>query len=131
MIDLVLKGLGALAAGAAAWYADKYVKEKTGKHIHEHAVDYVKALWSRLKNWALKYLAEHQHIQQIYLSAVSIAAAAKRAQNERLKTVKVKLFARQANQAQSKVVREEDVDLSQIPGVLAQAKAEPVLAMRN
>ena len=131
MIDLVFKGLGALAAGVAAWYADKYVKEKTGKHIHEHAVDYVKALWARLKNWALKYLAEHERVRKIYLSATSIAAAAKRAQNEGLKKVKVKVFGREINESQSKVIREEDVDLSRIAEVLEQAKNEPVLAVRN
>lgn len=131
MIDLVLKGLGALAAGAAAWYADKYVKEKTGKHIHEHAVDYVKALWARLKNWALKYLAEHDRVQKIYLSTVSIAAAAKRAQNAGMKNVKVKIFAREANESQPRVLREEDVDLSRIAEVLEHAKNEPVLAMKN
>lgn len=131
MIDAILKGVGAIAAGVAAWYADKYVKEKTGKHIHEHAVDYVKALWARLKNWARQYLAEHERIQKIYLSAVSIAAAAKRAQNSGLKTVKVKLFGLEENKPEAKVVREEDVDLPDIGEVLEQAKKEPILAMRN
>ncbi len=131
MIDAILKGVGAIAAGVAAWYADKYVKEKTGKHIHEHAVDYVKALWARLKNWARQYLAEHERIQKIYSSAVSIAAAAKRAQNSGLKTVKVKLFGLEENKPEAKVVREEDVDLPDIGEVLEQAKKEPILAMRN
>ena len=131
MIDAILKGVGAIAAGVAAWYADKYVKEKTGKHIHEHAVDYVKALWARLKNWARQYLAEHERIQTIYSSAVSIAAAAKRAQNSGLKTVKVKLFGLEENKPEAKVVREEDVDLPDIGEVLEQAKKEPILAMRN
>jgi MoxR-like ATPase len=131
MIDAILKGVGAIAAGVAAWYADKYVKEKTGKHIHEHAVDYVKALWARLKNWARQYLAEHERIQKIYLSAVSIAAAAKRAQNEGLKTVKIKVFGQEANERKSVDLREEKVDLPDIGEVLEQAKKEPILAMRN
>ncbi len=131
MINQILKIAGAAAAAAAAWYADKYVKEKTGKHIHEHAVDYAKALWTRLKNWASKYLAEHKRVRKIYLSAVSIAAAAKRAQNSGLQTVKVKLFGLEENEPKAKVVREADVDLSQIAEVLEQAKKEPILAMRN
>lgn len=131
MIDVIIKGIGALAAGAAAWYADKYVKEKTGKHIHEHAVDYVKALWARLKNWASKYLAEHEHIQKIYLSATSIAAAAKRAKNSGMKAVKIKIFGMDETAPKAAVIREEEVDLSQSDGVLEQARTEPILAMRN
>ena len=41
MIDAIIKGAIAIGAGVAAWYADKIVKEKTGKHIHEHAIDFV------------------------------------------------------------------------------------------
>lgn len=131
MIDAILKGVGAIAAGVAAWYADKYVKEKTGKHIHEHAVDYVKALWARLKNWARQYLAEHERIRKVYLSPINIASAAKRALNEGMKTVKIKVFGQEANERKPTVIREEEVDLSQIAGVLEQAKSNPVLAMRN
>ena len=38
MIDTIIKGAIAAGAAAAAWYADKYVKKKTGKHIHERQV---------------------------------------------------------------------------------------------
>jgi MoxR-like ATPase len=130
MIDQVFKLAAAAGAAAAAWYADKYVKEKTGKHIHEHAVDYVKALWTRLKDWASKYLAEHERIRKVYLSAVSIAAAAKRARDAGQKFVRIKIFGQPIDNPTPKVIREEEVDLSQIDGFLQQAKTEPVLAMR-
>ena len=122
-----------LAAGAAvvAWYTDIYVKKTTGKHIHEHAVDYVKKLWNRLKNWAKRYLAEHENVRKVYLSAVSIAANAKRAQNEGLNFVKVKIFHQTIDNPRGKVIREEEVPLDQIDGVIEQAKAAPVLAMCN
>lgn len=131
MIEQLLKIAGAIAAAIAAWYADKYVKRKTGKHIHEHAVDYVKALWARLKNWASKYLADHERIQKIYLSAASIAAAAKRAKHSGMKAVKIKIFGMEENAPKAAVIREEEVDLSQSAGVLEQARTEPILAMRN
>ncbi len=142
MIDILAKAAidalkkyavpAAVAGGAAlaAWYADKKVKEKTGKHIHEHAVDYVKSLWNRLKNWASGYLSEHENVRKVYLSAASIAAAAKRAQNEGVKFVKVKIFHQTIDDTHGKVIREEEVPLDQIDGVLEQAKTEPVLAMR-
>jgi hypothetical protein len=122
----------AVAAGSAvaAWAADKYVKKRTGKHIHEHAVDYVKSLWNRLKNWAQGYLANHENVRKVYLSAASIAAAAKRAQNDGTRFVKVKIFHQTIDDSQGKVIREEDVPLDQIYGVIEQAKTAPVLAMR-
>jgi MoxR-like ATPase len=131
MIDQIFKLAGAAAAAAAAWYVDKRVKEKTGKHIHEHAVDYVKALWKRLKNWAAQYLAEHKRIGKIYLSAVNIAAAAKRARNAGMKAARIKIFGQEAGVPQAKVIREEEVEISQIDDFLQQAKSEPVLALRN
>lgn len=131
MIDQVFKLAAAAAAAAAAWYADKYVKEKTGKHIHEHAVDFVKNLWARLKNWAAQYLAEHERIQKVYLSAISIAAAAKRAQKKGLKFVRIKIFGQEIDAERQKILRNEDVDLSQIDEVMEQARREPILAMRH
>ena len=131
MINQIFKIAGVAAAAVAAWYTDKYVKEKTGKHIHEHALDYAQKLWARLKNWASKYLAEHERVRKVYLSAVSIAAAANRALDAGVKHVRLKIFGQLADKPTPIIIREEDVDLSQMDGILRQAKNEPVLAMRN
>lgn len=125
---MLWKGAVAVAVGAAAWYADKKVKEKTGKHIHQHAADYVRKMWSRLKNWAENYLSTHPGTRKVYLSAVSIAAAIKRAKNKTERFIKVKIFAQDNEAFQSRVIKEEDVPLEQADDVLQQAKEEPVLA---
>ena len=73
-----LLGKAVFAAGAAAlaWCADKYVKNKTGKHIHQHAADFVAKLWRRLKNWARKYLDDHPSVQKVYISSRSQLSSA-------------------------------------------------------
>lgn len=130
MIDLILKGLGLAAAGVAAWYADEKVKEKTGKHIHEHVVDWLKVFWNRLREWARNYLAQHDRVKKIYLSPIDIAAAAKRALNDGVQKVRVQIFGQSVDSKASKIA-DEDVPLDQISGVLEQAKREPTLAVRN
>ena len=130
MIDVIIKGVIAIGAGVAAWYADKYVKEKTGKHIHEHAVDFVKSLWDRLKNWAQRYLQVHENVRKVYMSAVGIMAAMKRALNKGERVVKVNIFGQNINCTFDKVIRDEEVPLDQIGGVIERVKASPVLAMR-
>jgi hypothetical protein len=127
---LLWKGAVAVAVGAAAWYADKKVKEKTGKHIHEHAADFVKKMWSRLKNWAANYLSEHPRVRKVYTSAISVAAAIKRAKNAGENFIKVKVFGAEDNATGAKVILEEEVPLEQADNVLQQAKEEPILAMR-
>lgn len=123
----------AVAAGsaAAAWYADKKVKEKTGKHIHEHAAEYVKKLWSRLKDWAQGYLQTHEKVRKIYLSAVSVAASIKRAQNAGVRVVKVKVFGIEDNAPKALVIKEEDVPLDEAGEVLEKARTDNILAIRN
>lgn len=130
MIDVIVKGAIAAGAAAAAWYADKKVKEKTGKHIHEHAVDFIKSLWTRLKNWASKFLAEHESVRKVYLSAVSIAAAIKRAQNDGVKYFRMKVFAQKAATPAVRVIKEETVTLDEADAVLRTAKTEAILAQR-
>ncbi len=130
MIDAIIKGAIAIGAGVAAWYADKYVKEKTGKHIHEHAINFVKSLWNRLKNWAQQYLSEHEDVRKVYTSTVSIMAKMKRALNKGERFVRVKVFGQTYDGQRGKVLIEEDVPIDQIDGVIEQAKADPVLAMR-
>ena len=130
MIDTIIKGAIAAGAAAAAWYADKYVKKKTGKHIHEHAVDFVKSLWSRLKRWASDYLSEHEEVQKVFLSAVSIAASIKRAQNEGVKFFRMKIFGKEADTSKARIIKEETVTLDQADAVLEAAKTESVLACR-
>ena len=127
---LLWKGAVAVAVGAAAWYADKKITEKTGKHIHQHAADFVKNMWARLQNWAENYLAEHPEVQEVYLSAVSIAAAIKRATNNAENFIKVKLFGKVDNRFERRVIKEEEIPLEQADDVLQQAKEEPILAMR-
>lgn len=130
MIDVIVKGAIAAGAAAAAWYADKKIKENTGKHIHEHAVDFIKSLWSRLKNWASKYLAEHEQARKIYLSAVSIAASIKRAQNDGVKFFRMKVFAQETDSPKAKIIKEETVTLDEADAVLQTAKTKAVLAQR-
>ncbi len=130
MVDAIIKLAGLAAAGVAAWYTDKYVKEKTGRHIHEHVVDFVKSLWNRLKNWAQQYLSEHEDVSKVYLSVMSIIAAKKRAMNDCMNNVKVKVFGQTYDSPRGKVLIDEEVPIDQIGGVLEQAKAAPVLAMR-
>lgn len=130
MIDVIVKGAIAASAAVAAWYADKKVKERTGKHIHEHAVDFIRSLWARLRNWASKYLAEHESVCKVYLSAVSIAAAIKRAQNEGVKFFRMKVFAQEVRTPAPRVIKEETVTLDEADAVLQKAKTEAILAQR-
>ena len=130
MIDTIIKGAIAAGAAAAAWYADKYVKEKTGKHIHEHAVDFVKNLWNRLKRWANQYLDEHPQVKEVYISAVNAAASIKRARNAGLEWFELKVFGKEPNATKSRVIKEETVALDQADAVLETAKTESVLACR-
>lgn len=129
MYDQIPKLLWMGAVAVAAWYADKKVKEKTGKHIHQHAADFVKKMWARLKNWAENYLAEHRDVQKIYLSAVSIAASIKRATNNA--KIAVKLFGKEYNRYECRVIKEENVTLEQADYVLQQANEYPTLALRT
>ena len=131
MIDMVIKGAIAIGAGVAAWYADKYVKEKTGKHIHEHVIDFVKSLWARLRNWARQYLSTHEKVRKVYVSAISISAEWKKALNKGENFVRVKIFHQTFNNACGKHISEEQIPLDQVQGVIEQAKVAPVLAMRN
>lgn len=131
LAKLLWKGAVAVAVGAAAWYADKQVKEKTGKHIHEHAAEYVKKLWSRLKKWASAYIHEHSTVEKVYISAANIAAAIKRAKDKGLKTFKMKVFAKEASVPEAHVVTEEDVDLDESDNVMEKARTDNVLAIRN
>ena len=132
MIDRILKAVFTPRNIAMMTMAlDGLVQGKTGKHIHEHAIDFVKSLWKRLTSWAKRYLAENATARKVYLSAVSIAAAAKRARNAGAKIVKVKLFGLKVRETRGIVIHEEDVPLGQIDGVIEQAKTAPVLAMRN
>ena len=131
MIDVVVKGAIAIGAGVAAWYADKYVKEKTGKHIHEHVIDFVKSLWARLKNWAQQYLSQHENVRKVYVSSISIAAELKKALNNGENFVRVKIFHQDMDNTCGKYICEEQIPLDQVEGVIEQAKTAPVLAMRN
>lgn len=131
MINQIVKLAIAAGTAAAVWYTDKYVKQKTGKHIHEHAVDFVKKLWSRLKRWASAYLSEHESARKVYLSAVSVAASIKRARNDGVKYFRLKVFAQEDGAPKPRVIKEETVTLDEADAVLETAKKEAVLAYRN
>ena len=126
MIDQLVK---IAIAGIAAYAADRFVKIKTGKHIHEHAVDFVKALWTRLKRWAQKYLSEHPRIRKVYTSPINIAAAIKRATNTGLDFVRVKVFGQEVSGTR-KTIRTEDIPLDQAQAALDRAKTDSVLAQQ-
>lgn len=128
---LLWKGAVAVVVAVAACYADKKVKEATGKHIHQHAADFVKKMWARLKNWAENYLAEHPDVQKIYLSAASIAASIKRATNNAEDFIAVKLFGKEYNRYECRVIKEENVTLEQADYVLQQANEDPTLALKT
>ena len=130
MIDLLIKGGIALGAGVAAWYADKKVKERTGRHIHEHAVDFAKKLWAGLRNWAEGYLAEHETILKIYTSAIQLAAAIKQAQNKGEEMVKMRIFGKEIHKPAPKVISDDPIPLSEALAMLDEVKRNPVLAMR-
>ena len=131
MIDGIVKILAAAGAAAAAWYADKYVKKKTGKHIHQHVVDYVASLWNRFTNWAQQYLSAHPRVRKVYVSSIKIAAAIKRATNNGERFFKLQVLGSSGNATSGKVILEEDVPLEQGDAVLQKAQRTPVLAMRN
>ena len=126
MIDQLVK---IAIAGIAAYAADRFVKNKTGKHIHEHAVDFVKALWTRLKRWAQKYLSEHPRIRKVYTSPINIAAAIKRATHTGLDFVRVKVFGQEVSGTR-KTIRTEDIPLDQAQAALDRAKTDSVLAQQ-
>ena len=126
MLDQLVK---IAIAGIAAYAADRFVKNKTGKHIHEHAVDFVKALWTRLKRWAQKYLADHPTVRKIYTSPINIAAEIKKAMNKGRDFVRVKVFGQEVSGAR-KTIRTEDIPLDQAQAALDHAKTDPVLAQQ-
>ncbi len=126
MLDQLVK---IAIAGIAAYAADRFVKNKTGKHIHEHAVDFVKALWTRLKRWAQKYLADHPTVRKIYTSPINIAAEIKKAMNTGRDFVRVKVFGQEVSGAR-KTIRTEDIPLDQAQAALDHAKTDPVLAQQ-
>ncbi len=128
MLDQLVK---ITIAGIAAYAADRFVKNKTGKHIHEHAVDFVKKLWTRLRRWASAYLSEHESARKVYLSAVSVAASIKRARNDGVKYFRLKVFAQEDGVPKPRVIKEETVTLDEADAVLETAKKEAVLAYRN
>lgn len=117
-------------AGIAAYVVDHFIKKKTGKHIHEHAIDFVAKMWRRLKSWAARYLSEHPRVRKVYTSAISIAAEIKKAMNAGAEFVRVKVFGREEASSTAKIVKNESVPIDEIDAVLQQAKAEPILAMR-
>ena len=126
MLDQLVK---IAIAGIAAYAADRFVKNKTGKHIHEHAVDFVKALWTRLKRWAQKYLADHPTVRKIYTSPINIAAEIKKAMNTGRDFVRVKVFGQEVSGAR-KTIRTEDIPLDQAQAALDRAKTDSVLAQQ-
>lgn len=140
MIDVLLRSI--LTPQNIARIVNGVVVTFTGKQVFDHAVDagsyvvehtaaYVKSLWKRLKNWAQRYLAENATARKVYLSAVSIAAAVKKARNAGEKLVRVKVFGQHLREQSPRVIHEEEIPLDQINGVIEQAKTAPVLAMRN
>ena len=127
MIDLLVKG--AIALGGYL-LADQVVKKTTGKHIHRHVVDFVKKLWTRLRRWANKYLDEHPKVKEVYISAVSVAAAIKRAKNAGQEWFELKVFGKEPRAKQARVIKEETVTLDEADAVLETAKTEAILATR-
>ena len=123
-IDIAVTAVSAIAT----WFADKYMKEKTGKHIHEHVVDFIAALWDRLKNWAKQYLSEHPLIRKVYISAISVAAKIKQAQNKGMDFLKLKVFAKEKDSTKPKVIKEEEIPLSEALSVLERARTDCILA---
>ena len=123
-IDIAVTAVSAIVT----WFADKYIKEKTGKHIHEHVVDFVSALWNHLKNWAEQYLSEHPFIRKVCISAISVAATIKRAQNKGMDSFKLKVFAKEKDSTKAKVIKEEEIPLSEAQSVLERARADCILA---
>jgi hypothetical protein len=130
MIDLLIKGGIAIGAGVAAWYADKKVKEKTGRHIHEHAVDFVRELWGKLRNWAQSYLAEHETIRKIYASPIQLAAAIKRAQNKCEKMVRMKIYGEEIHKSSPVTLIDDPLPLPEALAMLSEVKRNPNLAIR-
>lgn len=126
MLDQLVK---ITIAAIAAYAADRFVKNKTGKHIHEHAIDFVKALWTRLKRWAQKYVSEHPRIRKVYTSAISIAAEIKKAKNMGLDFVRIKVFGQEVS-GTKKTIRTEDIPLDQAQAALDRAKTDSVLAQQ-
>lgn len=140
MIDAILRPI--LTPQNISRIVNGMVVTLTGKHVFDHAVDagsfviertaaYVKSLWKRLENWAKGYLSTHEDVLKVFLSATSIAASAKRAKDNGVKFVKVKIFHQTIHNARGKIIREEEVPLDQIDGVIRQAKSSPILAMRH
>lgn len=127
MIDEIDIAVTAVSA-VVTWFADKYIKEKTGKHIHEHVVDFVSTLWNRLKNWAEQYRSEHPLVNKIYVSAINAAATIKRAQNKGKDFFKLKVFAKEKDSTKAKVIKEEEIPLSEALSVLERARTDCILA---
>lgn len=130
MIDLLIKGGIALGAGVAAWYADKKVKERTGSHIHEHVVSFAKELWGRLRDWAKGYLAKHATTRKIYVSAIQLAAAIKRAKNKGEDMLKMRIYGQEIHKPAPTVIFDDTLPLSEGLAMLDEIKRNPVLAMR-
>lgn len=124
MVDGILKLAGAVFA---AWYADKYVTEKTGKHIHEHVTDFVSRLWQRLVDKAREYLDTHPTIHNAYLNAQNIAAAYKRALNEKRDKVRVAIFGDDLITNQPKLIACESVPVDECGNLLEEAYKNPML----
>lgn len=130
MIDLLIKGGIALGTGVAAWYADKKVKERTGRHIHEHVVSFAKELWGRLRNWAEYYLSQHETVRKIYTSAIQLAAAIKRAKNKGEEIVRMKIFGEEIHKPAPTIILDDPIPLSEALATLDEVKRNPVLALR-
>lgn len=128
MLDQLVK---AAVLAVVAYAADRFVKNKTGKHIHEHAIDFATKLWRRLKAWASRYLRNHPRVRKVYLSAVSIAAEIKKAKDQGLQFVRIKVFGKDPVVPTAKVIKDEKVSLGEVDAVLQKAKTEAVLAIRN
>lgn len=112
------------------WSTDKTVKEKTGKHIHQHAADFAVKCWERWTNWSRQYLDSHPNYKEIFIRATNIAAATKRAINMGMKFVRVEIFGLPVNSPSPIVIKIEDVPLDNIRGIQSRAKTNPILAMR-
>lgn len=65
MIAPLVKFGAAAAAAVATYVFDQIIKERTGKHVHEHLAEHISRFWSNNRELILAWTDKHPAISKI------------------------------------------------------------------
>lgn len=138
MIDVILRSIftphvmGPLLHGLFHTLTRPEVSKRAGDAVSQavkRAAAYVKSLLNRLKKWASDYISEHPAVETVYINAINMVAALKRAKQTGKRFFEMGISAKEAGSRSPRVIRYENVDISNSGEILENVNEDIVLAI--